>query len=137
MAVITMTVTKPAAQFRGGVLALPFRNQVPFVLWRPTTSPLVSEPQRGLEAALGDEARPKPSRMLDAKQQADHRGDGLCPAAAGPLAMDGGADCAGGNSERHRRQGRARNDPPPADPARAEAVAGKKCGASRSWTRST
>jgi hypothetical protein len=26
--------------------------------------------QRGLEAALGDEARPKPSRMLDSKQQA-------------------------------------------------------------------
>ena len=26
--------------------------------------------ERGLEAALGDEARPKPSRMLDAKQQA-------------------------------------------------------------------
>src|SRR6266496_6100117 len=84
---------------------------------------------RGREAEAGEAAR--------CQAAGSDRGDGLRAAAAGTVAMDADAGRRGGSPKTDRRQDRPRDDSQNADPPRAEAVAGKKCGAFRSWTRST
>src|SRR6266511_736179 len=65
------------------------------------------------------------------------RGDGLRAATAGSGGVDVDADRRGGGSPKDRRHDGPRDDPQDAESPRAEAVAGKKCGASRRWMRST
>ena len=65
------------------------------------------------------------------------RRDGLCVASRRLCALDDTAGDGGGQTPRRRGARRSRNRSPSSWKPRAEAVAGKKCGASRSWTTST
>ena len=86
-------------------------------------------PGRGGAAQAGTEAR--------CPQGGGHRCDGLRSPTTWSLPMVHGADCRGGCQAKDSRQGRPRDDSPDAETPRAKAVAGKKCGASRRWMRST
>ena len=66
-----------------------------------------------------------------------HRGDGLFAAAFGAISVDDRPDRERDGEARNRGEGRERDHSPDAFAPRAEAVAGKKCGASRTWTAST
>jgi hypothetical protein len=66
-----------------------------------------------------------------------HRGDGLFGTAPGTVSVDGGSDRERDGEARNRGEGRGRDHSSDAFAPRAEAVAGKKCGASPSWTGST
>ena len=91
----------------------------------------------GVQAALTDDPRPKPPKLLDTRQQA-----AIVAMVCGPPA---GRVCPVDRARNHRgdqasgdcgRRG-ARNHPPGVSAPRAEAVAEKKCGASRRSTLST
>lgn len=63
--------------------------------------------------------------------------DGVRAAARRPREMERGAGDGGSTATRNREEGRTRDDSSSACRPRAEAVAGKKCGACRRWTTST
>ena len=93
--------------------------------------------ERGVPAALTDDPRPKPPKLLDTRQQAAIVAMVCGPPPAGYARWtvrvtteesQASGDC--------RRRG-ARDHPPGPSAPRAEAVAEKKCGASPRWTLST
>ena len=89
----------------------------------------------GLAAALTDDPRPKPPKLLDATQQAAF----VAMVAVHPArtrALDRGADGGASAAARGGPQSGAGAHPPSVCKPRTEAVAGKK-GACRSSTRST
>ena len=65
------------------------------------------------------------------------RGPGVWPAAGRLRALDHSVDDRGSHASRHRGRCRSRDGAASARPPRAEAVAGKKCGACPRWTPST
>ena len=92
--------------------------------------------QGGLERALYDASRPGTAPALDEEQR-----QRIIAVACSPPPRTGALD--GAPADRRSDQAQAgttsgaRNHPGPAGKPRPEAVAGKKCGAWGSWTRST
>src|ERR1039457_5552922 len=70
------------------------------------------------------------------REAADHR-HGVCRPTRGAGALDRAADRGGGREAETDFQNRTGKRAPVAPEPRPEAVAGKKCGASPNWTRST
>src|SRR5260370_11500175 len=90
----------------------------------------------GRRPGSGAGRRPSTKAIEEARRQATGRsgGHGVWAAARGPLAMDGRAGRDRDDEARHRRHRRERDDSQVSLKPRAEAVAGKKCGAAPSAT---
>jgi hypothetical protein len=86
--------------------------------------------QRGLEAALSEDPRPKPPKKFDARSEAAVVALACSPPPPGRSRWS--VVLLAKEVARHRRIGRQGNSPAVAEEPRAEAVAGKKCGACRS-----
>lgn len=89
----------------------------------------------GSRAAGRTEASPAQAARCDARGRGGR--DGVRVATQRPRKMERGASDGGSEATRHREEGGTRDDPTSVRRPRAEAVAGKKCGAYRSWTAST
>lgn len=93
-----------------------YRREVRRVGWRYL--------ERGVLAALSDDPRPTPPKLLDTHQEAD-RGDGLWVTASWLCAVDGPRDHRGNEATRDRRGRGPRDGAPSAGRPRVEAVAEK------------
>src|ERR1035438_4848068 len=93
--------------------------------------------QGGLERALYDASRPGAAPVLDGEQRQRIIAVALQSAATRTGALDGAPADRRGDQTQAGTTSRARNHPGAAGKPRPEAVAGKKCGAWGSWTRST
>jgi hypothetical protein len=92
--------------------------------------------QAGLQGALYEKHRPGAAEVLDASQKtADHR-PGMQQPARGARPLDGPAGCRRGCEAQTGSNSRKRGNPHSAAPPRPQAVAGKKCGASRTSMKS-
>ena len=105
----------------------------------PTRGAAGRQPLLGARVGSGAERRAAAKAGQDARRQAAgcDRGDGLRAATGRSLALDHRADGARDEAARDSGQGGAGDHPPIVCEPRAEAVAGKKCGACPSSTRNT
>ena len=93
--------------------------------------------EHGIDAALTDDPRPKPPKLLDTRQQAAIVAMVCGPPPAGYARWTVRVTTEESQTARDCGRRGARDHSPSARPPRAEAVAEKKCGASRRWTLST